>query len=322
MAEAADVAVEPTKDKSCVLKASIHCEGCKRKVKKILTQVQGVNFVDIDTKQQKVTVFGTADPDTLIKKLFKSGKHAQLWPQKASGNSKIEEKLTTEKHSKVAHPQQEANPTSNNVPKVQLPAKITGGGGGSAKKNEEIGCEEKVDVVQETKSEGKKKDEGCSDGGETPQAVEKSNVGGGDEHSCSTTSGKKKKKKGQNSNNRASAVSGPAAPVVTDNHESGPPVDTNQSPPRHHHNLPQHHYYYTPPPQPAYGVSYNTAYPTSSYTASSHYPPPPHSYSYAYAYAYPGQPPLDLDQDHSIPPQPLDSFEMFSDENPNGCNIV
>jgi hypothetical protein len=31
----------PLPYKSCTLKVSIHCEGCKRKVKKILTSIEG-----------------------------------------------------------------------------------------------------------------------------------------------------------------------------------------------------------------------------------------------------------------------------------------
>ncbi|XP_010528523.1 PREDICTED: uncharacterized protein LOC104805601 [Tarenaya hassleriana] len=65
--------------KTYVLKANIKCcQGCKRKVKKTLSKVEGVYSVDIDTEQQMVIVVGNLDPEILIKKLLKSGKHAQL----------------------------------------------------------------------------------------------------------------------------------------------------------------------------------------------------------------------------------------------------
>ncbi|KAI8541920.1 hypothetical protein RHMOL_Rhmol08G0098000 [Rhododendron molle] len=63
-----------------VLKVHVNCGGCKRKVKKLLRRIEGVYKVEIDTDQDKVTVTGTVDSDTLIKKLEKSGKHAEIWP--------------------------------------------------------------------------------------------------------------------------------------------------------------------------------------------------------------------------------------------------
>ncbi|KAI3445362.1 hypothetical protein Pfo_002027 [Paulownia fortunei] len=363
MAETADEAVEAIKQKTCVLKASIHCEGCKRKVKKILSQVQGVNFVDVDTKQQKVTVTGSVDADTLIKKLVKSGKHAELWPQKAEkkekvpGNGKNKEQ-ETETHRQIDH--QEANPTSDNASKQPQPstkvepaAKNCEGSGGPAKEadggaatiNEESGrgtggaaakavsdaSAKTSGGVQETKPEEKKSEEGSSPSGEPAQAagkkeaVEKS-IGSGGSGGEGGTSGKKKKKKGQSGNLPASAPSSAAAPApamrVVENQEPGPPPVTNNSPPRNHQYPPPHHYYTpppVPPPQPVYAVSYNTAYPTSSYTASYYAAPPP----YSYAFMHPGPenepPPSDPDL---YPRQPLDSFEIFSDENPNGCFIM
>lgn len=64
---------------TCVLKVNIHCDGCKQKVKKLLQKIDGVYTTIIDADQGKVTVSGCVDPATLIKKLVKSGKHAELW---------------------------------------------------------------------------------------------------------------------------------------------------------------------------------------------------------------------------------------------------
>jgi len=44
--------------------------------------------VNIETEQQKVTVSGSVDAATLIKKLVKAGKHAELWSQKTNQNQK------------------------------------------------------------------------------------------------------------------------------------------------------------------------------------------------------------------------------------------
>lgn len=68
---------------TCVLKVNVDCHGCRRKVKKILKKIEGVFTVTIEAEHQRVTVKGTADPETLIKKLLRSGKHAEVWPQKS-----------------------------------------------------------------------------------------------------------------------------------------------------------------------------------------------------------------------------------------------
>ncbi|KAJ0095314.1 hypothetical protein Patl1_15277 [Pistacia atlantica] len=74
------------KIQTCVLKVNIHCDGCKQKVKKLLQRIEGVYQVNIDAEQQKVTVSGTVDSATLIKKLVRNGKHAELWSQKSNQN--------------------------------------------------------------------------------------------------------------------------------------------------------------------------------------------------------------------------------------------
>ncbi|KAF3324673.1 Copper transport protein ATX1 [Carex littledalei] len=72
---------EPFKYQTMALKVSIHCEGCKRKVKKVLHSIEGVYHTAIDIRQQKVIVIGNVDPNSLVRKLNKTGKHAELWPE-------------------------------------------------------------------------------------------------------------------------------------------------------------------------------------------------------------------------------------------------
>ncbi|KAL4385406.1 hypothetical protein GQ457_15G003890 [Hibiscus cannabinus] len=74
------------KIQTCVLKVNIHCDGCKQKVKKLLRRIEGVYQVNIDAEQQKVTVSGSVDSATLIKKLVRAGKHAEVWSQKPNQN--------------------------------------------------------------------------------------------------------------------------------------------------------------------------------------------------------------------------------------------
>ncbi|KAG0500119.1 hypothetical protein HPP92_000191 [Vanilla planifolia] len=71
------------KVQTIVLKVNIHCNGCKNKVKKLLQRIDGVYKVSIDSESQKVTVSGNVDPAFLIKRLVRSGKHAELFDQKS-----------------------------------------------------------------------------------------------------------------------------------------------------------------------------------------------------------------------------------------------
>ncbi|RWR76651.1 protein qua-1 [Cinnamomum micranthum f. kanehirae] len=90
MSKEADIKV--VKIQTCVLKVYIHCDECKRKVKKLLHKIEGVYEIDIDAEQGKVTVAGNVDPNTLIKKLQKIKKHAELWPSKG-GNPQLNKQL-------------------------------------------------------------------------------------------------------------------------------------------------------------------------------------------------------------------------------------
>lgn len=78
-----------------VLKVNLHCDGCKQEVRKVLQRTEGVYTVDIDAENQKVTVSGSVDSATLIKKLARAGKHAEIWTaqkQKPPGSIKEDKK--------------------------------------------------------------------------------------------------------------------------------------------------------------------------------------------------------------------------------------
>ncbi|KAJ8771993.1 hypothetical protein K2173_027170 [Erythroxylum novogranatense] len=72
---------EVSKTQSCTLRVNIqcHCDGCKTKIKKLLQKIDGVYTVSVNADQGKVTVTGNVDSSKLIKRLEKSGKHAELW---------------------------------------------------------------------------------------------------------------------------------------------------------------------------------------------------------------------------------------------------
>ncbi|GLT78995.1 hypothetical protein SLA2020_505090 [Shorea laevis] len=331
---------EPLKYKTWVLKVSIHCEACKKKVKKILTNIEGVYATDIDLRQQKVTVTGNVDSETLIKKLIKkTGKHAELWPEKADqkqkkqGKGKSKEKQSNPESSgeETTHGGEEEKETVKaEVPANQEPPKSSGGengnstsGGNAVKVSDGDGTTGKVGVqVKEAKPEVK---QGVtSPAGSQPPVSESE---GGAEKSGG---GKKKKKKGQKGDSTSNAVEG--------EHSSDAPPGTgslpghnqvqhvhatvssaaNHSPPHQHfRGYPSH--YYT---EPVHAVRYNTTHPSSSYTASYYGAPPPPT-SYAYMHQGPMAEPTPHYDPYPYPPsQSSDSFELFSDENPNACSVM
>ncbi|XP_022152323.1 heavy metal-associated isoprenylated plant protein 37 [Momordica charantia] len=77
---------------TCVLRVNVHCDGCRQKVKKLLQRIEGVYQVVIDAENEKVTVLGSVDSATLIKKLVRAGKHAELWSQKPNPSPKPKNK--------------------------------------------------------------------------------------------------------------------------------------------------------------------------------------------------------------------------------------
>ncbi|XP_077214050.1 heavy metal-associated isoprenylated plant protein 23-like [Tasmannia lanceolata] len=62
------------------LKVRMDCDGCELKVKKALSSMNGVQSVDINRKQQKVTVTGYVEANKVLKKVKSTGKKAEIWP--------------------------------------------------------------------------------------------------------------------------------------------------------------------------------------------------------------------------------------------------
>nr|ABK22742.1 unknown [Picea sitchensis] len=62
------------------LRVRMDCEGCERKINKVLSSMSGVQTVDINRKMQKVTVTGYVEPNKVLKKVKRTGKRAELWP--------------------------------------------------------------------------------------------------------------------------------------------------------------------------------------------------------------------------------------------------
>ncbi|VVA90182.1 unnamed protein product [Arabis nemorensis] len=61
------------------MRVHMDCVGCESRVKTTLQKMRGVDEVEIDMVQQKVTVTGYADQKKVLKKVRKTGRRAELW---------------------------------------------------------------------------------------------------------------------------------------------------------------------------------------------------------------------------------------------------
>lgn len=267
------------KCKTWVLKVSIHCQGCKRKVRKVLQSIDGVFTTSIDSQQQRVTVTGNIEAGTLIKKLMKTGKHAEIWPEKVA---------TKEKESGKAKSMHSKNDQNQND--------------SGSKKSVRFSVE---GLGEETKK-GKKPPENSTAGEELPGGNNKGSIpeGGGADSAC-----KKKKKKGQKGNDGSNVTGGSGLPSsgtsagseyqthgVGMNQVMGP-SDLN---PTRQHSIPW-----------PLGYSGPQVYASSCYMAYPYGSPTPFNYHVAPA------PYTNANQTTQV-----DSFNIFSDENVNGCSIM
>lgn len=59
----------------------IDCEGCERKVRRSVEGMKGVSSVQIEPKQNKLTVVGYVEPSKVVARVaHRTGKRAELWP--------------------------------------------------------------------------------------------------------------------------------------------------------------------------------------------------------------------------------------------------
>ncbi|KAJ6319823.1 hypothetical protein OIU78_015262 [Salix suchowensis] len=261
-AEPAEEALDMLKYQTWVLKVSIHCEGCKKKVKKVLQSIDGVYKTDVDSHRHKVTVTGNVDAQALIKKLMRSGKYAELWPENSADKVKKSGKSKNNDKQKSPKDAQEADAESDDAGgESAAPVAAAASGDGSGKKK---------------KKKKKKRPNGNSNNG-----FSGADSGGAPENTGSSV-----------------AALGSASPM---------PLMTSQNPPQPHvYPYPPMHY----PPPPAYGINYNTAYPSSSESFYAQYPMHGHIQYYQNRY----QPPA--------PPSDPINDQFGDDDNETGCSVM
>ena len=234
------------------------------------------------------------DAQTLIKKLVRSGKHAELWPEnyenkeKRSGKSNNNDKQKSPKDVQEVGDDghhQKSTPAEN----PETDAKTSSGNGGddqnSDAESDDAGEESAAPVAAATSGDGSGKNK--------------------------KKKKKKKKRPNGNSNNGANGAESGGVPADTGSSVaalySAPPIPLmiQSPPPPDVYPYPPMHY----PPPPAYGINYRTAYPSAS---ESYYTHPMHDHvQYYYQNRY--QPP-------APPSDPIN--EYGDDDNETGCSVM
>ncbi|KAK6940958.1 Heavy metal-associated domain, HMA [Dillenia turbinata] len=288
---------EPLKYETWVLKVSIHCEGCKKKVKKVLQSIEGVYTTTVDSQLHKVTVTGNVDADTLIKRLTKHGKHAELWPEKPE---KKDKKSGKTKHNEKQNVQSDAGDQKKLAETSESPTKEIKSGKEANNESDGQEADDKDDDDQLLEADEKDSD---------VDVAGDASSGGGNNGSGGK---KKKKKKGQQTTNSPSNDDGKKSGGAPESREPSTP-NTWVAPPLSSINLgPPNHQVFPYPtsghyPPPVYAVSYNMAYPS---TSSVYYAPPMYAHAHMRPETYPQAPPSDS----------LDMYGADGDE--SGCSIM
>ncbi|KAG8085368.1 hypothetical protein GUJ93_ZPchr0010g9521 [Zizania palustris] len=300
------------------LRVSIHCQGCKKKVKKVLMRVEGVCKCDIDGRSNKATVAvtGKVSADTLIRKLRRAGKYAEQWPEEQpeqqeqpSGAQCLEETKN-----QVAEPDggvQAEKPASGDAAEPSDP---------------------KVFSPEEPNKSAGEAAPPAEDGTESTNDNASGSAGDGEETGAAQQPGEPKRKRKQQ----------PQQQLLLQEEKAGEAIMataalTQGSHTSHFPAAPLHLHSQQLPP--VHAMSYNVVRPSASAafyaaadapaSAAARPPPPPlppppqdHSYLYSqpspYRYSYYHH----YNGGHAASPARNSYVDLFSDENANACSVM
>ncbi|KAM3253804.1 hypothetical protein ACQJBY_047728 [Aegilops geniculata] len=335
-----------------VLRVTIHCHGCKKKVRKVLKSIEGVQDVKVDAQLHKVMVTGTVDAETLIKRLHKSGKQALPWQHAPAKNPDPAPPTPADAPAPAEDGSKEAAVAD------KKPAEEPQADSSDKKPEQETASEKKPETTEKEAESEKKKadkeeepkpsDEAKKHGGEGAAAEPKAKAEGTEpatepaaaakEAGDDEGEAKKKQSKPKDADRSLSPAPAPAHVPRYAHQEYNAPqpvMSYNMAQPR----ASVSHY----APQPEQGYSQQQAG-YSSYSMMQH-PPAPVQQAYSqqaqpmlqwspsYLYMpYPHASPESYYQDyysppgtHASPPPPPplhDSYRLFDDENPNSCSVM
>ncbi|ESW23501.1 hypothetical protein PHAVU_004G052700 [Phaseolus vulgaris] len=62
------------------LKVHMDCQGCEGRIRRAISKLNGVDSLDIDMDQQKVTVTGYVEKGKVLRSVRRTGRRAEYWP--------------------------------------------------------------------------------------------------------------------------------------------------------------------------------------------------------------------------------------------------
>ncbi|RWW32135.1 hypothetical protein GW17_00003206, partial [Ensete ventricosum] len=290
-----------------------------------ISQLQGVYDAEVDARQHKVTVKTVVDAETLIKRLGKSGKHAALWPEKKPGNQSPGNGETIKKK-EDKEPSVSKEPAESSG-KKSIPSESSSASPAAAT------ATAPAEASDADRTEAEAKPKPPTEPAKPDSETEERNVNEPQTTNATKvdTSAQTPEKPAATVDEKASAASAEISSEKGGGEKKGDKAqkensgDAGKDPDAGSINSssPPHAYSHPAYPPPAYVMSYNMAQPSASqaYYAS---PAPPASHGYAYM---PFPPPPEfyygsMDPSLPAPVQPAPHDNMFSDENPNACNIM
>jgi copper chaperone CopZ len=283
---------------------SIHCEGCKKKVRKVLHSIEGVYKVTGDTAQNRVVVTGSVGADALVRRLNKAGKQAALWPAPATEAKKKPEEAAPPAADDVCNKDAVGADKADAKPKDKQASN-------KKPEKENVGSEKKQEkAVEAPKDDGKKQD---SEAKEKKGSSEPAKEAAAEEEASGAEEGSAKKKKNKHKDGGGGGEAAPAA----EKKQQPPP-----QPAPAHAALPHGGVFPYYAAQPV--MSYNVAPPSAS--VSYHYAPPTAAVPLQPMPPY-GYPPHMMPEYMYGPPgmrasPPHESCNMFNEESATSCSIM
>ncbi|XP_044956523.1 heavy metal-associated isoprenylated plant protein 35-like [Hordeum vulgare subsp. vulgare] len=291
-----------------VLRVSIHCHGCKKKVRKVLKSIQGVHDVKVDAQQHKVLVTGTVDAETLVKTLYKSGKQALPWQHTPAKNpeapppaevSSNDAAAAADKNPAEPVKEPQADDSSDRTPEQEETAPDK-----TPETEKEAESEKKEDEKEEAKatkpSAEAKKDGGDGEGpAAEPKAKEDTKVAGNDQGEAKEEQSKPKD---------AAAADRSLSPAPTPAHQEFSPYNAPQPVTSYHTAHPAASVsYYAPQPEQGYSMRQQPSQPQPGYSSlmQPQHPPPAPQQQWSPSYLYMPYPHASLESyypDYYSPP--------------------
>ncbi|KAG8063392.1 hypothetical protein GUJ93_ZPchr0003g18276 [Zizania palustris] len=310
--------VAPAVAQTVVLRVSIDCMGCKKKVRKVLRSIEGVHDVKVDAAMHKVTVTGTVDGDTLVRRLYKSGKQALPW--RHPHTPPVAPAKKAEAAPEPVAPAPAGDAAADKKPEEQAVKEAAPAAESSEKKTAEQGAEsENKGHVAEKGAEPEKKEEETKPSVEAKKDASQSEAaetkgGNGSEPikesappapAAAKQAGNDGDEEKEKSKPKEAGDAVPVLAAATTERSPFPPPAA----PKHAHEEPYYPYPYYAAPQPV--LSYHMAQPSAS--VSYYAPQPETAYSVKQQQPSPPPPPQPQPQpQQQPPPQPQPMQQHWS----------